>query len=226
VIAIDGPAASGKSSTARRVAERLGMHHADSGALYRAATLARTDAPGAPETWSAASVLHEAARVALVRGVTSFEVRLSSKPVDARLHEPAITALVSQVAKMEPVREWVNEQMRACAREGPIVVDGRDMGTAVFPDAQLKVFLVADAQERARRRLLQRSGRIPTAEEIAVEAELLARRDARDAAQTQVARDAVVIDTTRMSEEEQVGRIVEMAGRLQRGEAREDGRGR
>jgi cytidylate kinase len=155
-----------------------------------------------------------------VRGVTSFEVRLSGKPVDERLHEPAITALVSLVAKMEPVREWVNERMRACAREGPIVVDGRDMGTAVFPNAPLKVFLVADARERARRRLLQRSGRAPTAEEIAAETELLAGRDARDAAQTQVAPDAVVIDTTHLSEEEQVGRIVEMVSRLPKGDVR------
>ena len=136
VIAIDGPAASGKSSTARMVAERLGMHHADSGALYRAATLARTGRSGTPESWNPGSVLHEAARVTLVRRDTSFEILLSGKPVSEELHEPAITALVSMVAKMEPVREWVNELMRSCATEGPIVVDGRDMGTAVFPGAQ------------------------------------------------------------------------------------------
>jgi cytidylate kinase len=214
VIAIDGPAASGKSSTARRVAERLGIHHADSGALYRAATLARTGAPGEPATWNAASVLREAARVALVRRDTSFEVRLAGKRVDEGLHEPAITALVSLVAKMEPVREWVNEQMRACAREGPIVVDGRDMGTAVFPGAQLKIFLVADVAVRARRRLLQRLDRAPTENEIASEAEALGERDAKDAAQTQVASDAVVIDTTKLSEKEQVDRIVELVRRL------------
>ncbi len=216
VIAIDGPAASGKSSTARRVAERLGIHHADSGALYRAATLARTGAPGGPATWNAASVLTEAARVALVRRDTSFEVRLAGKPVDDKLHEPAITALVSLVAKMEPVREWVNEKMRACAREGPIVVDGRDMGTAVFPGAQLKIFLVAEVGVRARRRLLQRLDRAPTENEIAAEAEALRARDAKDAAQTQVAADAVVIDTTKLSEEEQVALIVDLAIGLQK----------
>ncbi len=212
VIAIDGPAASGKSSTARLVAERLGMHHADSGALYRAATLARIGRPGAPESWNPASVLHEAAGVTLVRrGTTSFEIRLNDKVVESELHEPAITAVVSLVAKMAPVREWVNGLMRNCAAEGPIVVDGRDMGTAVFPGAQLKVFLIAHADERARRRLLQRLGRAPVKSEVAAEAEALKERDAKDAAQTRQAPDAVVIDTTPLTQAEQVERIVELA---------------
>lgn len=187
------------------------MHHADSGALYRAVTLARTGRSGTPESWNAGSVLYEAARVTLVRRDTSFEVRLSGRVVDAELHEPGITALVSMVAKMGPVREWVNALMRACAAEGPIVVDGRDMGTVVFPGAQLKVFLVAAASERARRRLLQRLGRAPVPEEVAAETEVLLQRDALDAAQTQMAHDAVVIDTTTLTHEQQVERIVQMA---------------
>lgn len=211
VVAIDGPAASGKSSTAKLVAERLGMHHADSGALYRAATLARTGRSGLPETWNAGSVLYEAAKVTLVRRDTSFEIMLRGKVVNEELHEPAITALVSLVAKMEPVRDWVNELMRACAADGPIVVDGRDMGTAVFPDAQLKIFLIAKAEERARRRLLQRLGRMPMEAEIAAEAQALRLRDAKDAEQTMQADDAIVIDTTHLTQEEQVERIVEMA---------------
>jgi cytidylate kinase len=211
VIAIDGPAASGKSSTARLVAERLGMHHADSGALYRVATLARAARPGAPESWTPGSVLHEAASVTLVRRGTSFEIQLNGRVVQDELHTPAITALVSLVAKMEPVREWVNELMRSCAAEGPIVVDGRDMGTAVFPGAQLKVFLIARANERARRRLRQRLGREPAAAEIADAAAALKERDAKDTAQTREALDAVVIDTTHLTQDEQVERIVELA---------------
>jgi cytidylate kinase len=211
VIAIDGPAASGKSSTARLVAERLGMHHADSGALYRAATLARMGRPDTPESWTPGSVLHDAAGITLVRRGTSFEIRLSGQVLGDELHEPAITAVVSVVAKMEPVRKWVNELMQSCADEGPIVVDGRDMGTAVFPGAQLKVFLIAHADERARRRLLQRLGRAPVNAEIAAEAEALKERDAKDAAQTREAPDAVVIDTTQLTQAEQVERIVELA---------------
>lgn len=213
VIAIDGPAASGKSSTAKRVAERLGIHHADSGALYRAATVARLTLDGAPEQWTPESVLSAAERVTMPRHDASFEVRLDDSPLGRELHEAAVTMLVSLVAKMQPVRSWVNGQMRRCAREGAIVVDGRDMGTAVFPAAQLKIFLVASPSERARRRLLQRLDRTPLDEEIAAETEALTQRDAKDAAQTQQAPDAVVIDTTHLTQEEQVERIVEMAVR-------------
>jgi cytidylate kinase len=213
VIAIDGPAASGKSSTAKRVAERLGIHHADSGALYRAATVARLTLDGAPERWTPESVLSAAARVTMLRHDASFEVRLDDSPLGRELHEAAVTVLVSLVAKMQPVRSWVNGQMRRCAREGAIVVDGRDMGTAVFPAAQLKIFLVASPRERARRRLLQRLDRTPLDEEIAAETEALTQRDAKDAAQTQQAPDAVVIDTTHLTQEEQVERIVELAVR-------------
>jgi cytidylate kinase len=211
VVAIDGPAASGKSSTARRVAERLGIHHADSGALYRAATAARLRKGGPVEGWSADSVLDAAAGVTLERHGASFEVRLDGTALGNELHEGPVTACVSVVAKMPPVRAWVNEQMRLVARDGAIVVDGRDMGTAVFPLAQLKVFLVADAAVRARRRLLQRLGRAPDADEVAAETAELNRRDAKDAEQTQQAKDAVVIDTTELAQDDQVERIVEMA---------------
>lgn len=213
VVAIDGPAASGKSSTAKLVAERLGIHHADSGALYRAAAVARLRAGDAVERWSAESVLEAAAGVTLERHGASFEVLLDGLPLRGELHDAPVTACVSIVAKMQPVRAWVNERMRRVAREGAIVVDGRDMGTAVFPRAQLKIFLVAEAAVRARRRLLQRLGRVPGEDDIAMETADLERRDTNDAEQTQQARDAVVIDTTRLAQEEQVGRIVELATR-------------
>lgn len=216
VVAIDGPAASGKSSTAKRVAERLGIHHADSGALYRAATVARLRQDGKAEEWTPESVLAAAARVTMTRHDAHFEVRLDGAAMGPELQEAAVTALVSLVAKMQDVRAWVNGLMLRSAREGPIVVDGRDMGTAVFPKAQLKIFLVANARERARRRLLQRLGRMPMDDEISAETEALKQRDAKDAAQTQQAPDAVVIDTTHLTQDEQVERIVEMAHQLQR----------
>ncbi len=187
------------------------MHHADSGALYRAATVARLRQAGAPEQWTPESVLCAAERVALVRNDASFEVLLDGAPVNAELHKAAVTALVSLVAKMVPIREWVNALMRACALEGAIVVDGRDMGTTVFPMAQLKVFLVANPRERARRRLMQRLNRTPMDEEITSETEALKQRDVKDAAQTRQAKDAVVIDTTHLTQDDQVERIVELA---------------
>ena len=211
VIAIDGPAASGKSSTSKWVAERLGVHHADSGALYRAATAARLSAPGAPESWTAESVLEAAKAVSFVAGKTSFEVRINEAPADEELRGAGVTANVSLVAKMPSVRAWVNERIRECALGASIVVDGRDMGTAVFPDAALKIFLIADPWERARRRLVQRLERSPSEDEIAVETDDIVKRDAKDATQTQQAADAILIDTTYLTQAEQVDRIVALA---------------
>lgn len=210
VIAIDGPAASGKSSTAHWVAERLGFRHIDSGALYRAATAAalrRQPAGG----WAQEFVLEAASDVRLVPNRTSFVAAIGSDTVEAEIREAAVTQHVSLVAKMPRVRDWVNDVVRQTARGHEVVVDGRDIGTVVFPDADLKVFLVADPWERARRRLTERLGRGPTDDEIAQETERLVQRDSRDATQTLQASDAVLIDTTYLTQEEQVERIVSLA---------------
>jgi len=210
VIAIDGPAASGKSSTAHWVAERLGFRHIDSGALYRAATAAalRRRADGA---WDERFVLDAAADVRLVESKASFVAAIGPQTIDHEIRDAAVTQHVSAVARMPRVRDWVNELVRRTARGSDVVVDGRDIGTVVFPDALLKVFLVADPWERARRRLTQRLGRAPSDEEIAEETERLVQRDARDATQTVQASDAVLIDTTFLTQEEQVERIVALA---------------
>ena len=123
----------------------------------------------------------------------------------------SIDAVASRVAQMLEVREWVNSQVREVARSHDVVCDGRDMGTAVFPDADLKIFLVADPWERARRRLAQRLNRRPTDTEIAEETDRLVHRDAADQTQTVQAKDAVLIDTTYLTQGEQVERIVALA---------------
>jgi cytidylate kinase len=210
VIAIDGPAASGKSSTAHWVAERLGFRHIDSGALYRAATAAALR-EGQDGGWPEPFVLEAAADVRLVPDRTSFVAAIGDEPIDAEIRDAAVTQHVSAVAKMPRVREWVNRLVRQTARGYDVVVDGRDIGTVVFPEADLKVFLVADPWERARRRLTQRLERAPTDDEIAQETERLVQRDARDATQTVQASDAVLIDTTYLTQEEQVERIVTLA---------------
>lgn len=218
VVAIDGPAASGKSSTAQWVARELGILHADSGALYRAATAARLRAGGDPAEWSEASVLDAAARhVGIAPGTTTFRSLLDGVPAEEELRGEAVTRLVSRVAQMPGVRGWVNAKIREVARTHAIVVDGRDIGTAVFPDAALKVFLVADPWERARRRLVQRLGRAPVQAEIAEETDRLVHRDAQDATQTRQAADAVLIDTTYLTQREQVERIVALARAVERG---------
>lgn len=211
VIAIDGPAASGKSSTAQWVAQQLAFRHVDSGALYRAATAAQLRRGTREESWTEEEVCDAARSVSLVARGTSFSPLIAGKLVDEELRSVEVTRHVSRVAAMPRVRAWVNDRVRDAARDHDIVVDGRDMGTAVFPDATLKVFLVADPWERARRRLVQQLGRKPTDEEIAEETGRLVQRDARDATQTVQAKDAILIDTTALTQEEQVERIVALA---------------
>ena len=211
VIAIDGPAASGKSSTAQWVAEKLEFRHVDSGSLYRALTAAmlRTSQPTAE--WTAPALVGQGPRITLRPERTSFTVLLDGQPAEAELRGSRVTEHVSLVARVPEVRVWVNERVREAAAEHDVVVDGRDMGTTVFPDASLKVFLVADPWERARRRLIQRLGRRPSDDEIAEETDQLVQRDARDATQTVQAADAVLLDTTYLTQEEQVERIVALA---------------
>jgi cytidylate kinase len=214
VITIDGPSASGKSSTAQWVAERLGFKHADSGAIYRAATAARLRSGGNNDAskWTEKDVLDAARkRVTIVAGERSFAPEIDGKPADDELRGADVTSRVSAVARMAGVRAWVNEQMQAVAAKASIVVDGRDMATAVFPDAAVKIFLVADPWERARRRLIQTLGRAPNDEEIAEETDRLVHRDAKDAKQSAQAPDAVLLDTTYLTQEEQVDRIVALA---------------
>lgn len=223
VIAIDGPSASGKSSTARAVAEALGFAHLDSGALYRGVTLvalreaAREGVEREPLTLGAEAIL----RAAEDRGLmlqpdgAGFAAYLDGEPVDAALRAADVTRNVSAVSAIPVVREWVNARLRQLVRAGrDVVVDGRDIGTVVFPDADLKVFLTATPEARAGRRLSQRGARLAP-EDLDREAAALARRDAADSAREVAplrrAEDAVDLDTTSMTFEDGVDWILERA---------------
>ena len=212
VIAIDGPAASGKSSTAQRVARRLGYFHVDSGSLYRAATAVQLATGAPPDEWTEEDVLASARSVTLEASEDTFVPLLDGARSDEVLRSIEVTRHVSRVAQMPRVRAWVNQRVREAATSESIVVDGRDMGTVVFPNAELKIFLVADPWERARRRLMQRLDRAPTDPEIAEETDLIVHRDAKDATQTVQAADAVLIDTTLLTQDDQVERIVALVG--------------
>lgn len=222
VIAIDGPSASGKSSTARAVAERLGFAHLDSGALYRGVTLValreliRAHSAGVPDLLAsgAEAVLRNAEERGLVMHPDGpgFAAYLEGEPVDEAIRAPDVTRHVSRVSADPQVREWVNSRLRELVRAGrDVVVDGRDIGTVVFPDADLKVFLTATPEVRARRRVLQRA---EGDSEAAVdrEAGLLAARDAADSSRAVAplrrADDARLLDTSGLSFAEQVDRIV------------------
>jgi cytidylate kinase len=210
-IAIDGPAASGKSSTAKAVARALGFHHVDSGALYRAATAARARIDKDSDRWTEESVLDAARCITLEPTETGFAPLLHGESAEPEMRSEEVTSRVSRVAKMVGVREWVNDQVRKAGESFDVVVDGRDIGTVVFPNADLKIFLVADPGERARRRLIERFGREPVDDEIAEETGKLVLRDEMDAAQSVRAPDSVLIDTTHLSQAEQIERIVQLA---------------
>src|SRR5689334_23040143 len=169
VIAIDGPAASGKSSTAQWVAQRLGFRHVDSGALYRAATAAQLRRGGREDSWTEEQVCEAARSVRLIARGTSFSPTIGGQLADEELRGLEVTRHVSRVASMPRVRAWVNERVREAARDNDVVVDGRDMGTAVFPDPTVKVFLVADPWERGGGRPVQQFGGSPTEDAMAEE---------------------------------------------------------
>ncbi|HMH82746.1 MAG TPA: (d)CMP kinase [Gemmatimonadales bacterium] len=223
VIAIDGPAASGKSSTAAAVARELRWAHLDSGALYRAITLAGLDnlgerGKGKGETWGAQQIvaLAEGLPVRLVLVDDVFRPEVAGVDVAQSIRSERVTRRVSEIAAIPEVRHWVNVQQREAVLSHPqgVVVDGRDIGTVVFPDAPVKVFLTASPEERARRRLAQRGGRIDSAE-LRREAEALAARDRADTtrrvAPLKAAADAVLLDTTRLSLDQQVRQVLALA---------------
>jgi cytidylate kinase len=210
VIAIDGPAASGKSSTAQMVADKLGYLHVDSGSLYRAATAAILRRDKEPTHWTEEAVLAAAEPVQLKAARTSFYPVIEDRAIEDEIRGLDVTRNVSRVAQMPGVREWVNDQVRAAAESRNVVVDGRDMGTVVFPDADLKIFLVAHPRERAARRLRQRG--TPTSEQLLDDETIrIKERDERDAKQTVPAPDAVTIDTTALTQTQQVEQIVTLA---------------
>jgi cytidylate kinase len=194
------------------VAEKLGYLHIDSGSLYRAATAAVLRREQDATSWSEDDVLKAARAVELRAARTSFYPALDGHSIEDEIRGAEVTRHVSRVAQMQRVREWVNATVRAAAAEKNVVVDGRDMGTVVFPDADLKIFLTADSRERAARRLRQRG--TPTSEQMIVDETVrINERDARDARQTVPAPDAVVIDTTSLTQPEQVERIVTLSER-------------
>lgn len=220
VIAIDGPAASGKSSTAEAVAHTLKAFHLDSGALYRALTVVDLESGSPP--------VGELLRRAEGRGLGLARVgdgivpMLDGRPAESRLRTEAVNAKVSAVSSVPEVREWVNRRLREAAHQTEtfgdsrplLVLDGRDIGTVVFPDAPLKIFLTATPEARARRRLLQRGHPID-AECLSRESVDLAERDSQDRARAvaplRQAADAIVLDTTDMAFERQVSEIADLA---------------
>jgi len=214
VVAIDGSAGSGKSTTAAAVARRLGYRHLDSGALYRAVTLGLLDADLAMAVERVTPADLEALDLAIEwrDGAMAVRMRGARVPEEA-LRAARVTSEVSAVSALAVVREHLLELQRAAADGPGLVAEGRDMGTVVFPEAAVKIYLDAHARERARRRIRQRGG-TEGAAEIAEEARRLEDRDERDSSRSLAplvrAGDAVLLDTTHMDPKAQMEAVVRL----------------
>jgi CMP/dCMP kinase len=215
-IAIDGPAGSGKSSTARAVARELGFRHLDSGAFYRTLTHAALAGGIEPATWEELGAAQlDALEVDALAVDGGYAMRVGGREVGKEIRTPAVNAQVSRMAAVPGVREWLLGALRRAGEGGGVVADGRDIGTVVFPDAELKVFLVADPAERARRRLAEQGLSAPTPYELREEVARQEERDRRDStravAPLRRAPDAVRLDTTALAFDDQVQAIIDLA---------------
>ena len=213
VIAIDGPAGAGKSTVAKIVADQLGYIYIDTGAMYRGVA------------WKTLQQDKDASNAAILHAVHDINVRLACTEngtkiavdgvdVTREIRTPEVTHIVSRVAALGAVREKMVELQRAMAREGSVVMDGRDIGTNVLPNADVKIFLTASVEERARRRYdeMKDKGYAVDFEELKQE---IAARDKQDSERAisplRQAEDAVLLDTTELSIDDVVGRILDLS---------------
>ena len=213
VIAIDGPAGAGKSTVAKIVAEKLGYTYIDTGAMYRAVA------------WKTLQQSSEATDEAILRAVEGIDVRLActdsgtrvtvdGTDVTQEIRTPEVTHIVSHVAALGPVREKMVELQRAMAADGAVVMDGRDIGTNVLPNADVKIFLTASVEERARRRYdeMKEKGYAVDFDDLKKE---IASRDKQDSERAisplRQAEDAILLDSTALSIDAVVARIMELS---------------
>jgi len=215
IIAIDGPAGAGKSTVAREVAKRLGMRYLDTGAMYRAITLLALEAGLVPERVDEVGLLAAQAKLRVVEQENDLSrVFIGEREVSEEIRGPLVSQHVSLVSADPAVRAVLTQRQREEAALGDVVLEGRDMGTVVAPEAEVKIFLTASVEERARRRQaqLQAKGVCSSLEQLVQEIQA---RDAYDStravAPLRKAEDAVEIDTTYMTIEEVVEAICTLA---------------
>ena len=209
VVALDGPSGTGKSTVARRLATRLGARYLDTGAMYRAATVAALQKGIDLTDGVAVTTVVEAARIEISTDPDNVSITLDGEPVDAQIRSAETTAAVSAVSAVPAVRAQLVDAQRALIADGGIVVEGRDIGSVVWPTARPKVYLTASPEARARRRAGETGG------DVAAVAADIARRDGLDsnraASPLTQTPDAIELDTTDLGIDEVVERLVELA---------------
>jgi cytidylate kinase len=213
IIAIDGPAGAGKSTIASRLARKLGYVNLESGAMYRALALKAIDHDISFDDEPALVKLAQESRIQLEPTIGGNRTLLDGQDVSSRIRERDVTEAASRVSVHPGVRAWMVLQQREMGAGGGVVMEGRDIGTKVFPDADLKIFLDADPVVREQRRMEQQKIKGEVAANVAAD---LRERDHRDrtraASPLQAASDAIVIDSTKLNEDEVLARVEELAG--------------
>jgi len=211
IVAIDGPAGSGKSTVAKQTAQRLKFQYLDTGAMYRSATLISMETGISPD---------EPERLAHEIQTHSFQfdfrpdtcrVQLDGRDITEAIRSPELTRLIGPVCEIPQVRQFMGELQRQLGEGGGVVLEGRDIGTVIFPDAEVKIFLTASAEVRARRRWLEQKAKGMELDFQKVFEDLIQRdqRDMnRDNAPLKPAADAIIIDTGGMSIEEVVEQVI------------------
>src|SRR5579864_8872608 len=210
IIAIDGPAGAGKSTIASRLARKLGYVNLESGAMYRALALKAIEKDASFDDEAALVDLAQGSRIQLEPTMGGNRTLLDGKDVSSRIRERDVTEAASRVSVHPKVREWMVARQRELGASGGIVMEGRDIGTKVFPDADLKIFLDADPVVREQRRLQQQNLRGAAAQATAAELRERDRRDRTRAASPLVpAPDATLVDSTSLSEDEVLRQVEE-----------------
>lgn len=211
-IAIDGPAGAGKSTIAARLARKLGYVNLESGAMYRALALKAIEEDVSFDDEAALVKLADASRIELEPTISGNRTLLDGRDVSTRIRERDVTEGASRISVHPKVREWMVSHQRAMGVDGGVVMEGRDIGTKVFPDADLKIFLDADPVVREQRRMTQQKISGQVAANVAAELRERDKRDRTRAASPLVAaNDAIVIDSTSMSEDEVLAKVEELA---------------
>lgn len=214
IIAIDGPAGAGKSTVARHLAAHFGLLNLESGAMYRAFALKALSQSISPDDAGALTSLASQTRIELEPTPTGNRVLLDGADVTAELRDPTVTQAASRVSVHPAIRHWLVGLQRAMGEQGGVVMEGRDIGTVVFPDADLKFFLDASPEARSQRRYLEAPAKTTTSEALKEE---LRQRDERDRNRAESplrpAPDALVIDSTELTLDEVLAKIEQITAR-------------